>query len=154
FSSVPSLSEREIVSLLLTGQTSSLGLGGTAEVAGEQAAVLLAGRLSRSLAKGLQGIGIDEVRIQPELVARETDPSARFTFGKHLTQRLALVYSLSLKDPENRFIQLEDRPIRAITLLAQRRDDGSFTLGAGQRIELGGPRREPEAAEEPKTRLR
>ena len=39
-------------------------------------------------------LGLDEVDLQPELLAREADPGARFTFGKSLTPRAKLVYSV------------------------------------------------------------
>jgi len=153
FKSSPSLTEREIVSLIVTGRESSEALSSSAWVAGEQAATLLTSRLSRDVARALQDLGIDEVSIQPELLARETEPGARFTFGKRLGQRLKLIYSQSLKDAEGRFIQLEGYPGHNVALLGQRQDDGSLTFGAGQRLSLGGPSsRKREAAGAP-TRL-
>ena len=83
-SSEPSYSEKEIASLIATGRR-KVALDSTAWVAGEQAAALLAGRATRALERGFEPLGLDEVDIQPELLAREGDPSARFTFGKHLT---------------------------------------------------------------------
>ncbi len=155
FTSDPGLSESEIVNVIATGRLSGQAadrngqgpapsaLTSSAWVAGEQAALFLTGRLTRGVAQGFQSLGIDEVTIQPELLARETEPGARFTFGKRLTEDLRLVYSLSLNDPENRFVQLEATP-RRIDLLAQRRDDGSYSLGGGQRLRLlGPPRRQP-----------
>ena len=49
-----------------------------------------------------QTFGLDEITVRPDLVARETDPSARFTFGKRVGQFLALVYSAGLGGPETR----------------------------------------------------
>jgi outer membrane protein assembly complex protein YaeT len=145
-------SESEIVTMIVTNRARSQALSSGAWVAGEQTALLLTGRLTRGLTSELQGLGLDEVTIQPELLARETDPGARFTFGKHLTDQLRLIYSLSLNDPENRFVELDLDPGRDLNLLAQRRDDGSFTLGGGQRLRFFGPRRRP-LYREPKVRL-
>jgi autotransporter translocation and assembly factor TamB len=50
----PSYSEREIVSLITTGRR-NVALDSTAWVAGQQASMLLAGRVTRNLAKGLMG---------------------------------------------------------------------------------------------------
>jgi translocation and assembly module TamA len=144
FSSQPALSETEIVSLIATGRTRDTALRAGGWVAGEQAAILLSGRLTRGVSQQLRRLGFDEVTIQPELLARETDPGARFTFGKQIGARLGLLYSLSLNNPEDRFVQLEARPGLSTTALVQRLDDGTWTYGGGQRFEWGGsPRPKP-----------
>jgi hypothetical protein len=102
--SQPEYSEKEIASLVATGRR-TVTLDNTAWVAGEQAATLLAGRLSRRFERGLAPLGFDEVTIQPHLLAREADPSARFTFAKHLTPRLRLIYSIGLNDAEIRYVE-------------------------------------------------
>ena len=147
FQSQPALPEAQVLSLLVTGRTTDEALASGAWVVGEQAAALLTGRLSRGLTQGLRGLGLDQVSIQPELLAREEQPGARFTFGKRLTPRLSLVYSLSLRDPEERFVQVEARPGFDVTLTGQRRDDGTLGAGAGQRFRFGGPARAGEAEE-------
>ncbi len=149
FDSRPRLSEPEILSLLLTGRTDSQALGETAWLAGEQAASLLGSRVARELGQGFTSLGIDEVSIQPELVARETNPGARFTFGKRFGERVRLAYSTSLSNPEGRFIRLEVEPFRSFQVLGQRQDNGSLTFGAGQELSLGGHR----AREEPEPRV-
>jgi len=153
FSSDPGgWSEPEIVAMIATGRVRGEALSSGAWVAGEQAALFLTGRLTRGLTSELRELGLDEVTIQPELLAREIDPGARFTFGKHLTESLRLVYSLSLSDSESRFTQLSFEPGWDVNLLGQRRDDGSLTLGGGQRLRFFGPPRPP-AYREPKLRL-
>jgi outer membrane protein insertion porin family len=113
---------------------------------GGSAAAFLAGRLTRSLG----GLGLDQVSIQPELVTREgeVETGARFTFGKRLSPRVNLVYSLSLQDPEGRFIQVEVSPGRAVALSVRRTDAGSFTYGAGQRFRFGGFQSRADATDE------
>jgi outer membrane protein insertion porin family len=141
-SSNPSYSERELASLIATGRR-GLALDSSAWVAGEQAAALLAGRLTRNLARGLLDLGLDEVDLQPELLAREADPGARFTFGKNLTPHAKLVYSVGLNDPEATYFLGEYR-VRVgaeATARVQRDDDGEYTYGLGQRFRLGGPER-------------
>lgn len=150
--SQPTLSEPEIVSLIATGRTRDAALRSGGWVAGEQAAILLSGHLTRGVSQQLRRLGFDEVTIQPELLARETDPGARFTFGKQLGPRANLLYSLSLNNPEDRFGQLEVRPGRSTTAFIQRLDDGTLTYGGGQRFEWGGPPR-PKAPKEERTRL-
>lgn len=139
------LSDSQTLSLVATGRT-----GGTsgkdfgAQVAGQQAANLLLGQVS-------QGLGFDEVSVQPELLVRETDPGARFTFGKQLTPMLSIIYSMSLQGAEQRFIQVEARLQRGISVKGQRTDDGLLAAAVGQRLAFVG--RRPDTSREKRVRL-
>jgi outer membrane protein insertion porin family len=144
FSSEPPLSQPEIVSLVATGRLGGALADTGAWLVGGQAGALLAGRLTRRVA---QTFGLDEITVRPDLVARETDPSARFTFGKNLGRRLGLVYSVGLGGPETRFVQVEGRPGYDLTLKAQRTDDGSYTYGVGQRFHWGEARHDAESGD-------
>lgn len=141
--SEPAYSRLEIVNLVTAGDSQNPG---TRLAVSGSAATLLAGRLSRSLS----GLGLDQVSIQPELVAREgeLETGARFTFGKRLSPKVNLIYSLSLQDPEGRFVQVEGTPWRDVALSVRRTDQGSFTYGAGQRFRFGGTRSTTEAVEQ------
>lgn len=142
-SSDPAYSEREIASLVATGRRGALDSASSAAwTAGEQTATLFAGRFTRNIARGFRDLGLDQVDIQPELLAREADPGARFTFGKYLTPALKLVYSLGLNDPEARFFQAQYRFRlgRELTAKVQRQDGGEYSYGVGQRIRWGAPR--------------
>ena len=153
FSSQPYHSQMEILNLITTGEIRRdvrLSTGGW--VVGEQAAALLAGHLSRKASRSLSKIGVDEVAIQPELVARETDPGARFTFGKRINEKTKLIYSSSLKNAEERFVQLSYTPGRRVLGTVQRRDDGTFSYGLGQRGSWFGPTKEK--TRETRVRLR
>ncbi len=150
FTSEPSLSQQEIVGLVATGHPEGRVADTSAWLVGGQAGALLAGRLTRRVA---QTFGLDEITIRPDLVARETDPSARFTFGKDLSRRARLLYSVGLGGPETRFVQLEGRPWRDVTLMAQRTDAGTYAGGVGQRFHWGEARRD-EGSSETRVRLR
>jgi outer membrane protein insertion porin family len=138
--SQPEYSQKEIASLIATGRR-SVTMNDTAWVAGEQAAALLAGRLSSQLSKGMKPLGFDEVTIQPHLLARETDPGARFTFGKHINPRLELIYSVGLNDAEGNYVEGEYRIQRTHDLTARLARDqaGVLTYGLGQHWEIGAP---------------
>lgn len=140
--SSPSRSEKELASLITTGRP-DVGLNSGAWVVGEQAATLLTGRFTREVSRSLRELGFDQVDIQPELLAREDQPGARFTVGKDLTPNVKLVYSLGLNTPESQYYQLLFRfqAGSEVTLQAQRRGDGTYTYGAGQRLRFGGPPR-------------
>jgi outer membrane protein assembly factor BamA len=138
-SSSPSRSEKELASLITTGRP-DVGINSGAWIVGEQAATLLTGRFTREVSRSLRELGFDQVDIQPELLAREDDPGARFTVGKDVTPHLKLVYSLGLNTPEAQYYQalFRFRAGSEITLKAQRRSDGTITYGAGQRLRFGG----------------
>jgi outer membrane protein assembly factor BamA/autotransporter translocation and assembly factor TamB len=146
-SSDPPRSQMEIASLITTGDSQNpsarLAVGGPA-------ASLLAGRLSR----GLTGLGLGQISIQPELVAKEgtVEPGARFTFGRRLTNRVNFVYSASLQDAENTFVELQGTPGRDVDLSVRRTSEGEFIYGAGQRFRFGGSRTAP-ARREGRTRV-
>ena len=144
----PTLSEREIASLIATGRP-DVALDTGAWIVGEQAAALLAGRFTRVVAKQLIDLGLDSVEIQPELLAREGEPSARFTFGKQVTRTLKLIYSVSLSDPELAYYQALFRFRAGMELSAklQQLDDGTVAFSLGQRIRFGGPQFVREARE-------
>ena len=142
----PSYTEREIASLIATGRRGVFDSPtGAAWAAGEHTAVLLAGRFTRGLSRSLRDLGLDEVDIQPQLLAREDDPGARFTFGKLLTPRLKLIYSVGLNDPEARFFEAQYRVRigRELSAKIQYEDDGTYNYGVGQRWRWGGDRRGP-----------
>ncbi|HEY7411037.1 MAG TPA: translocation/assembly module TamB domain-containing protein, partial [Vicinamibacteria bacterium] len=137
--SEPPLSEQELATLVATGR-SSLALDGGAWVVGEQAAALLAGRLTRAVSRELMGLGLDQVDIQPEVLAREGEPSARFTIGKQITRQLRLLYSVSISEPEAQYYQalLRFRRGMEASVKVQRRLEGNYAYSVGQRLRFGG----------------
>ncbi len=147
FKSDAGITDEQAMALVMTGSIQSDALTSAKLVAGQQAATLVAGRVSRGVGRGLKQLGIDEVALQPELIARETDPGARFTFGKQITPDVKLVYSLPLNSPDPPFLRMEARALRHITLSIQRDGDGVVSYSAGQEIRLGGTRAQQVAAE-------
>lgn len=108
---------------------------------GEQALLVLGGgRLTRGLAGQLEALGVDEVSVEPRLLARDTRPGARFTFGKRLGAYGRVVYSTSLNDASQRFVKLEAGPWHALTVTGQRDESGTLRAGAGQTLEWGAAR--------------
>ncbi len=130
-------------------------------IAGEQTQNLLAGRLARSITKGLP---FENVTIQPERVSRETDtPETRWTFGAGLAAGVDLTYAVSLANSEDRLIQLDGRPFRNFTATAKReydidRKETIATGGVGQRFEFARPparqRLRADGTPQPRTRQR
>jgi outer membrane protein assembly factor BamA/autotransporter translocation and assembly factor TamB len=102
-SNQPNLSQSDLVSLLVTGrrpdETTTSGYTPGAELLG-----YLSGELFGTAARA---IGLDLVRIErgspnlrfdAGLIASETDPSARLTFGKNIGSSTQVVFSQSLRE--------------------------------------------------------
>ena len=95
----PTLPEPDIMALLVTGRTLEEMRGEEYEVAREQVLSYLAGRVGSQLGRGLErATGLSTVRIEPNLIANETEPTARLTVGQEITDELELVYSTNLTD--------------------------------------------------------
>ena len=94
------LSQGEIVSLLVTGQTQSAN---AMAVSGDQMIGLFSGEVLGVTGRALRLDALrvergQDVRFDAGLVASETDPSSRLTFGKQVTRTVEVVFSQSLKD--------------------------------------------------------
>ncbi len=128
--SAPRLPDEAALSLLVSNRcgTDVTAMGGD---------LFLADALSRGLG-GLRRLGLDEVSIQPQLLARETDPGARFTFGKRLGPAGRVVYSTKLNLPEDQWVKLDLGPWRTLSGTLERREGGEWNATAGQRLEFGG----------------
>ncbi len=146
------LSQNDLVSYLSTGRARAELQGQELRALGENAAMLLATRLSSGLG-GLGALGLDEVSIQPDLIARERDPGARFTFGKRLSPYARLVYSRGLGSAESSFFELTGEPGLGAALSLRRQDDGRFVYGAGQRLKLGPHRRRGAGARDERVKI-
>jgi len=91
------LPEPDIIALLVTGRKLEEARGEASTVLREQTLSLLTGTVTGRLERGLeQATGLSKVRIQPSLIAAESDPTARLTIGQDLTRQLGLIYSMDL----------------------------------------------------------
>src|SRR4029453_13373397 len=143
----PELPEPDIMAMLVTGRTLDDMRGEEFEVAQEQVLSYLAGRVGSTLGRGLQkATGLSEVRIEPALIAHETDPSARLTLGQDLTDELKLVYSTNLADSNDQIWVSEYDLTRRFQTQAVRQEDASYRLDFRHDVRFGGvpaPRRQP-----------
>ena len=98
--SEPALTQGEIVSLLLTGQAQNAD---ARSIGSDQVIGYLSGEVLgvTGHALGLDTLRIErgqDVRFDAGLVAGETDPASRLTFGKQVTRNFEVVFSQSLKE--------------------------------------------------------
>jgi outer membrane protein assembly complex protein YaeT len=145
----PPLPEPDIASVLLTGRTIDRLQGQETDVAKEQVLSYLTGRVGGSLGRGIQeATGISQVKIEPGLIANESDPSARLTVGQNLTRQLSLIYSMNLINSGDQILigQYDfSRRFRGRTL---KQSDNSYRFDFNRTQEFGGEAPPPRTAAE------
>ncbi|HEU0123738.1 MAG TPA: translocation/assembly module TamB domain-containing protein [Bryobacteraceae bacterium] len=151
----PPLSEPDIASILLTGRTLDRLQGSEADVAKEQVLSYLTGRVGGSLGRGIeQATGISQVRIEPNLIANESDPSARLTIGQNITRQLSLIYSMNLTDSGDQILVGQYDFARRFRARALKQSDNSYRMDFSRTQEFGGDPPPPRnAAEREKRRI-
>ncbi|MDE3154330.1 MAG: translocation/assembly module TamB domain-containing protein [Acidobacteriota bacterium] len=146
FTSAPQLDQADIVSLLLTGQTMQQGSLAQAAFGSPQVLGYLSGEF---LGTAGHAVGLDTLRVQrglpdvsfdPGLVASETDPSSRLTFGKNVTKDLQLIFSQSLTQSGGLTWIVSWMPRRTIDLRATSLDDGTRRYDFMQELNLFAPK--------------
>lgn len=129
--------EADIVSLLLTGHTLDEAGAAAGAIARDQALGLVSGEIV-----GLAGraVGLDTVRIDRDarfdtsLVATETDPGARLTFGKNVRRDVQLIFSQSLRDSGSLTWIVDYSPTRDLKVRGVVLDDNTRLYEFGHTI--------------------
>lgn len=152
--SSPGLSQADVVSLLLTGQSADETAVAQTEIARGQLLMLLSGEL---LGFAGRAVGLDAVRIGRglgaaasdfDLLATDTDPSARLTIGKNLSRDVEIVFSQSLRETGDTTWIATYRPVRHIEIRGATQDDGSRSYEFRHELNLGGSAARPTAPAE------
>jgi outer membrane protein assembly complex protein YaeT len=138
--SEPPLSEPDIFSLLLTGKTSSETQGREFQMARTQALALLAGQAGSELAgEARRALHLSTLRIDPGLIASESDPGARLTLGEDITRNLSLVYSMNLTNGGDQIWTAEYRIVQRLTTQATKQQDNTYRFEFHHDLLFGGP---------------
>jgi outer membrane protein assembly factor BamA len=141
----PPLPEPDIMAMLLTGKRLDDLRGQEYEVARNQVLSYLTGRVGGSVGSRIAGAtGLSTVRIEPNLIANETDPGARLTVGQDITRNLELIYSMDLIDSSNQIYVAEYDLTRRFSTRGVRQADGTFRFDFRHDVRFGGlpePRR-------------
>ncbi len=133
------LPEPDIIALLVTGRKLEEARGEASAVLREQTLSLLTGTVTGRLERGLeQATGLSKVRIQPNLIAAESDPSARLTIGQDLTRQLGLIYSMDLTNGSDQIYIGEYDVTRYFTarVIHETASEGEVDPGAKFRFEV------------------
>jgi outer membrane protein assembly complex protein YaeT len=135
----PPLPEPDILAVLVTGKTMEEIRGQEFEVARNQVLSYLTGRIGSQLGETLSGAtGLSMVRIEPNLIASETDPTARLTLGQNITRNLRLIYSMDLVNSSDQIYVAEYDISRRFTTRGVRQSDGSFRGDFRHEVQFGG----------------
>jgi translocation and assembly module TamB len=124
----PELPEIDIVSLILTGTTA--GDRSTAAVATQSglglAQSILSASLSEQIEKGTRRLfGLSRFSIDPLIVGRGNDPTARVTVGQRLAKNLTVTYSQNLTSSSSgldRIVLLEYRISNRFSVVGYRNE--------------------------------
>ncbi len=126
-SSEPALSQADISALLLTGKTTSEAQGREIQAARTQALALIAGQAGEELTDEVRrALHLSTLRIDPGLIASESDPGARLTLGQDITRRLSLVYSMNLTNGGDQIWSAEYEIVRGLRTQATKQQDNSY----------------------------
>jgi len=137
-SSEPSLSERDILSLLLTGQTSAETQGREIQVMQTQALYLLAGQAGEMLTgEARRALGLSTFRIDPDFITSESEPGARLTIGEDITRDFSLAYSMNLTNGGDQIWAAQYAITRRLNTQATRQKDESYRFEFRHDIPFG-----------------
>ena len=154
----PASSQADLVSLLVTGKNAADSAAGGYMVGSEELIGYLSGELfgAAGRAVGLDSLrveqGTPDVRFDAGLVAAETDPGARLTFGKNIGSKAQVVFSQSLRNSGGTTWIVTYAPQSRIELRAVGLDNGDRLYGFRHDLVFGAaspPTRAP-APEPPK----
>jgi len=152
----PELSQSDLVSLLLLGRMTNPG---DALVGSEDLVSLVASGFIETAGRA---IGLDtariergtpDVRLDAGLVAAETDPGARLTFGKTIGTHWDVVLSQSLQESGGLTWIVGFKPQARIDLRVVSLDDGDRFYTFSHDLTFGGPARRAATAAPPATRV-
>ncbi len=135
----PPLPEPDVAAVLLTGRTLEELSGREGDVAKEQVLSYLTGRVGGTLGRGIErATGISQVRIEPNLIANESDPSARLTIGQNFTRQLGLIYSMNLTDSGDQILVGQYDISKRFRTRALKQSDNTYRFDFSRKQEFGG----------------
>lgn len=136
--SVPSRSQEDLASLLLTGKSLREVQGSALNTISSQLvqhfSSPLASPVTRTLKKWLKA---EDVILEPLNIATLQDPGARLTIRKRMTRDFAVTYSIDLTNSQYQTWILDYRLKRNFSTRGFRRDDGVVGLNLRHRINFG-----------------
>gem|GEM_PF-977170 len=138
FTSQPPLPEPDIISLLLTGRTLQDVRGTETQIASEEALSYISGQLASTLGRQAERVfGLTRVRVEPNLIVADANPTARLTLGEQITHQLNLVYSMDLTNSADQIWIAEYDLAPRFVARGLKQQDNSYRLEFRNTIEFG-----------------
>lgn len=137
--SVPSLSDDQIYSLLLTGSTAGAQAATSPSLLFQRELVaFLSGQLLFGAEeKFAQTFGLSRIDVQQNLLATGDSAGAKLIVGKDIGNSFSLTYSFPLSDPNQQTWIVSYRYRRDFIFRAIRQDDDSYTASARHNVLFG-----------------
>lgn len=129
--SEPSLTVDEIVSLITTGDFAPTRAATPAPMTtgvGTAANLLFSELTHRAEEFTGKLFGINRFQLDPYVVGRGSDPTARITVGRQVTRDLSILYSTNLSSAQEQVIIIEYRLSNRFSLVGVRDQDGNFSF--------------------------
>lgn len=137
--SSPVLPEPDIMAILVTGKTLDEIRGQEFQVAQTQMLSYLTGRVGASIGHELEkATGLSRVRVEPNLIAAETNPGARLTVGQDITRQLSLIYSMDLVNSADQIYIAEYDLTKRFVTRGVKQSDGSYRFDFRHDLRFGG----------------
>lgn len=129
--SEPTLTVDEIVSLVTTGDFTPrprASVAPTTAGVGTAANLLLSELTHRAEEFTGKFFGINRFQLDPLVLGRGSDPTARITIGRQVTRDLSILYSTNLSSAQEQVIIVEYRLSNRFSLVGVRDQDGNFSF--------------------------
>jgi outer membrane protein assembly factor BamA len=135
----PFLSERDIITMLLTGRTFADLQSSQMAVAGVPLDYISGQLSSRFFQSAGTALGLDTVTIEPVTGAAEDDLSARLTVGKDLRKDLSVIYAQNLAGPRNQSWILNYATVKNLVVRGiSRPDEDEVRMELRHGLDIGG----------------
>lgn len=139
-SSDPAVPEQDILAMLITGKSpEEYKNTDTATLASRQALSYFAGSFGSRFTRQLEkATGLSTVRVEPDLIANESNPTARLTVGQDLSPVARLIYSMNLANGGDQIYVAEYDVTKRFTTRGIKQIDNTYRFEFRHDIRFGG----------------
>ncbi|MBN2266186.1 MAG: translocation/assembly module TamB domain-containing protein, partial [Candidatus Aminicenantes bacterium] len=125
--STPPRSKEDLSLILLTGRSLEEVRGNAIDTLATQTVQFFSSPIASPVTRALErALGVEDVSIEPLLISSETDPGARLTLRKKISDAAALTYSIDITSTQDQTLVLSYKVRKNVSLQAFRRDNGSY----------------------------
>lgn len=134
--------EPDIIAVLITGRPLEEIRGSDAStMASRQVLSYLAGSLGGRFTREIErATGLSKVRVEPDLIAAESNPTARLTVGQDITRGTRLIYSMNLADGGDQIWVAEHDLTRRFLTRGIKQQDNTYRFEFRHDVRFGGDR--------------